>query len=486
MRFKPALSILLLVGCGLLFAPSASASPTPEALARLAISENATESGAAIAALRQMGPAGLRVMFQVYGDEIGRHARDAAAAKDAAPEWRRLTAALDAVSQQRDSYAAALYWYTDLEQAKRAAQESGKPILSLRLLGNLNEEFSCANSRFFRTVLYANRQVSDVLRERFILHWKSVRPAPRVTIDFGDGRKLERTITGNSIHYVLDPSGRTIDALPGLYGPEAFLRGLAQAEEVVKRSAGRSEEEQLDIFYRYHTARINLTAADWATDVQKIGGKVPDTVLARVSARRQPPSAIAISPLAMTKAVTEVSILRSITTDSRELAAATDDSAWTKIAALHAGDARLDERSIALIRRHIPAASENPSAAQAKPPAQDQLSRIVSNLESNMALDTVRNEYVLRNKIHAWLVTWPRNTSLDTLNEKVYAELFLTPGSDPWLGLYSPDSYMALENDGIIQGCISFAPCQGLKDSFSAYAQRALQVTVLRRLNCAS
>jgi hypothetical protein len=442
MRLKPFLLTLSLFAT-LIFASSAYAGPTPEALARLATSENATESGSAITALRRMGPAGLRAMLEVYGAEIERHARDYGAAKDASPEWRRLAAALDSVSQQRDSYASGLYWYTDFEEAKRAASESGKPILSLRLLGNLNEEFSCANSRFFRTVLYANSEVSSALRERFILHWKSVRPAPRVTIDFGDGRKLERTLTGNSIHYVLDPAGRTIDALPGLYGPQAFLRGLAQAEDLVKRSKGLSEGEQAILFYNYHRTRINLTAADWSADVQKIGGKVPNTVLARVSARRQNPTAMEVAPVAMTKAVTEVSILRGITTDARELAAATDDAAWAKIAALHSADARLDERSIALVRRHTPAASAEQTPAQ--------LSRTVENLERNMALDTVRNEYVLRNKIHAWLATGPWNTGVDQLNERVYAELFLTPDSDPWLGLYSPDAYTALENGGIVK-----------------------------------
>src|SRR5207248_3012198 len=104
--------------------------------------------------------------------------------------------------------------------------------LSLRLLGNLNDEFSCANSRFFRTALYANTEVSAAMRENFVLQWKSVRPVPKVTIDFGDGRVVERTITGNSIHYVLDADGRVLDALPGLYGPQAFLVWLGDGARV--------------------------------------------------------------------------------------------------------------------------------------------------------------------------------------------------------------------------------------------------------------
>lgn len=34
-------------------------------------------------------------------------------------------------------------------------------------------------------------------------------------------------------------------------------------------------------------------------------------------------------------------------------------------------------------------------------------------------------------------------------NEQVYAQLFLTPNSDPWLGLYSADVYTALDNGGV-------------------------------------
>jgi hypothetical protein len=449
MRFKSFPSILLFVVLSLCFAQVTYSATTPEALARQAISENSSESATAIKGLREMGPAGLRALMEIYGDAIKRHTTDTSVQKDTSPEWQRLSAALDAVSQQRDSYASGLYWYTDFEQAKRAAATTGKPILSLRLLGNLNEEFSCANSRFFRTVLYANVTVSDTLRERFILHWKSVRPAPRVTIDFGDGRKLERTLTGNSIHYVLDAQGRVVDALPGLYGPKAFLRGLAQAEEVVRQYAGKTEAQQTEIFYRYHRTRVNQTAADWSTDVQRSGGRVPNTVLARVSARRQNPDAIEVAPLAMTKAVVEVNILRAMTTDAVELEAVMDEAAWAKIAALHVADSRLDEQSIALIARHTPAATvENTSA---KTPAQDQLiKRIVEKLERNMALDTVRNEYVLRNRIHAWLANRARNMTIDALNEKVYSELFLTPGNDPWLGLYSPDTYTALENGGLV------------------------------------
>jgi hypothetical protein len=453
MRIKHFATAFALSCLALVSTLHAYAASQPEALARAAVSVDANESAGAIAALRAMGPAGLQTMFDVYASEIKRHLSDSAAI--ASPKerdgWRRLSAALDSVSQQYDSAASGLYWYTDFEQARRAARESGKPILSLRLLGNLNEEYSCANSRFFRTVLYSNAQLSNLLRERFILHWKSVRPVPRVTIDYGDGRKLQRTLTGNSIHYILDAEGRPIEALPGLYGPQAFQRELIQAESIFKQTNGQTDEQRAATLSRYHQSRIDALTLAWKTDVQKAGGKIPSEIAYDSESEGGTPSARAASRQAMTKAVTEVNIINSFTYEARLLEKATDNATWNKIAALRAADAKLDAASIALMRRQSfakrdaqPGAS-SPSEAESS----EQLSRLVANFERYLSLDTVRNEYLMHIKLHSWLRSYRLRTDLDKLNEKVYAELFLTPRSDPWLGLFSPDTYTALDGGGI-------------------------------------
>ncbi|MDQ3819435.1 MAG: hypothetical protein M3362_17400 [Acidobacteriota bacterium] len=420
----------------LAFAAPAVANERTDALTRLAVSENRTESAAAVSELRAMGPDGLRVLINAYADEISR-ARSGLPVSD--EEWQRLSAALDGVSQQRNSYASGLYWYTDFEKAKEAAKQSGRPILSLRLLGNLNEEFSCANSRFFRTVLYSNAEVSNYLREHFILHWKSVRPAPRVTIDFGDGRKLERTITGNSIHYVLDSDGLPVDGLPGLYGPAAFMRELTQAEAIAKQVAGKTGVDRQQALRAYHNARIQAIASDWASDISKTGGTVPEDVLKRIEQRKANPNAIIIAPLAITKSAIEVDVLKSITADATALEAATDLTAWSKIADLHAADSRIDKGSVSLISRQNRSMRDDAQL----------LARTVQNLERYMELDTVRNEYMLHTKLHAWFVAGQAGTDIDYLNERVYAQLFQTPRTDPWLGLYSPDIYTGLDNGGV-------------------------------------
>jgi hypothetical protein len=131
-----------------------------------------------------------------------------------------------------------LRWFTDLEAAKTEARASRRPILSLRLLGRLDQELSCANSRFFRKLLYPNPRIESLLRERFLLHWQSVRPVPLITIDFGD-RKMTKPITGNSLHLVLDTDGRPVDVLPGLVDVATFERLLVQAATLA--SAPRTE-----------------------------------------------------------------------------------------------------------------------------------------------------------------------------------------------------------------------------------------------------
>src|SRR5262245_14053790 len=192
--FRTSIVKILTVACAVAGASYGSAcglcssASNLDTLAKLAVSENSSVASQAIACLRAKGPIGLEALLGAHADAISKHK----AAVNAVPlgtnttnaTWQRLSQTLDAVGQQRDCYASGLYWFTDLQAAKAAAQASGKPILSLRLLGRLDEELSCANSRFFRTALYANAEVSKVLREQFVLHWQSVRPAPRVTIDF--------------------------------------------------------------------------------------------------------------------------------------------------------------------------------------------------------------------------------------------------------------------------------------------------------------
>jgi hypothetical protein len=222
--------------------------PNLDNLVQQAASKDQTISQQAIANLREFKNVGVDAFWNAYQKDLANNSSNSL----------NLRATLDAICQQKDCDASRLYWYKDLESAKIASKETGKPILSLRLLGNLTDELSCANSRFFRTALYPNAGVSQLLRDRFILHWQSERPVPKVTIDFGDGRKLEQTITGNSIHYILDSDGRPIDAIAGLYSPQAFVENLKDAEKAMQSVGNINGDLNLrrEILVKYHRDRL--------------------------------------------------------------------------------------------------------------------------------------------------------------------------------------------------------------------------------------
>jgi hypothetical protein len=127
-------------------------------------------------------------------------------------------------------------------------------------------------------------------------------------------------------------------------------------------------------------------------------------------------------------------------TTSDTLGRITDEEEWKKIAQLHSADAKLDDRSIALIRYQNPSLSNN------------DLATLVTKFEQLVALDSVRNEYALHAKLYELLSLPWLNKNLDNFNEHVYATVFLTPRSDPWLGLLSADVYTAIDNGGVIKG----------------------------------
>lgn len=403
-----------------------------EQTARQATSDNLTESETAIASLRLAGKRGLDELFAVYGKEIEQFRETGARTGS----WNRISNAIDRVAMQKDAYASQLFWFTNLEEAKSFAKQTRKPILSLRLLGNLNEEFSCANSRFFRSILYSNSEISRTVRENYVLHWKSVRPAPRVTVDYGDGRKIERTITGNSIHYVLDENGKILDGLPGLYSPQEFSKYLTLLANL-HRSVEK-QPEQLEVFRQL---RRDQLLNKWRSDLVTIGVKMPESEEPVVSAEslRTSPTALRAAPLAVTKMAVELPIVAKFTLDEESLLSSkTDLDGWKKLSDLF-GKPDFDRATKNFIRLQT---SPNEDLNSGK------FTQMLAVLKNYVAIDTVRNEYLFHTKIYKMLLENPSD-DIEKFNDAVYSGLFLTPNSDPWLGLYSPEIYSALDGNGI-------------------------------------
>ncbi len=398
-------------------------------LVEAAISPDNDEAAAAIKQLRTMGQTGLDALFVKYRSEIDRFAKTG----EVTPDWLRVANAIDTVGMQKDEYAAQLYWFTDINAAKGEAARRNKPILSLRLLGNLNEEFSCANSRLFRAILYPNAAISKYLRENYILHWQSVRPAPRITIDFGDGRKIERTITGNSIHYILDKNGDVIDALPGLYTPEMFLSYLTRANDLIRSLGSMDAKSRTTALLKYRADNFARIKRERDAAIAKAGVEMTET--------RSGTLAILAAPMAVAKMVVvdEYSILR-VYDDFAKFEPSIKFDDWSKLAAVYSPSATIDGNSAAFIRRQ----NANTGLTDAE------FKAMFAKVESFVALDTTRNDFIFHTKLYEWL-NRGRGVELESLNAQVYDQLFKTPNTDKWLGLYSTDVYTALDGNGIIK-----------------------------------
>jgi hypothetical protein len=414
-------------------------------LARVARSGSPAEATQAITNLRQAGPAGMEAMLAACTD---------GSCGDV----------LDRVCGVHDCADIRLFWYTDLDAAKAAARATGKPILSLRLMGRLDEEFSCANSRFFRTVFYNNREINQLLRDRYVLHWRSVRPVPKVTIDFGDGSRLERTLTGNSIHYVLDSRGRLLQPLPGLYGPAVFQDALKEAERA-SRSAARMDDRD---YARWVTARfqrqLSNAASSLLRDQEALApappappapappAPAPEPVAAtdllpveaaqleeleKIPTARDPWTILMTTPGVLTDRIDVGGNTASKSTfETRVLTEITDvsDDQVRQLGQLRRPRVHLDPASRAFLLRKQ--GVTDPKEAE----------RLVDTFETTVATDEVIDQYRTGPAILKKLIDpeTRKDFDLEAFNQWIYADVFRTPLSDPWLGLAPQDVYGAL------------------------------------------
>jgi hypothetical protein len=452
---------LLAVACGGLdpIPPTAEAQPmttppvsTAPSAGNVGLGIAPDRDAAAIKALRARGRAGLDELLAAY---------------DRAPEGAAkasLAATIDLVAAQRYATVSRLYWHTDLTGAIAEARDTGRPILSLRMLGRLDEDLSCANSRFFRTILYPDPAIAKVLREKFVLHWSSERAVPRVTIDFGDGRTIERTVTGNSIHYVLDASGAPIDALPGLYAPSVFGVELDRALELFASLKGTDAQKRRDLIAMYHIKRNQQASEDW----QRLGPKLSFDVGAGVFLTGDAlTSALGRAQRAtMSKAFVEVPQIAQVDLAPSPMGMLPDAEQWAIIGqALYGIGKPVANAPKAPPRRRfeIPSAPRplgilsKPARAliaqvmqrdAGVPAAQPDVDAAIARLEQTVVADTAINELQLRPQIRMRFEQGM--PTFAELNEHVYATVFSTPKEDAWLGLLRGDVYSGIPGDGVV------------------------------------
>jgi hypothetical protein len=240
----------------------------------------------------------------------------------------------------------------------------------------------------------------------------------------GDGRTLVRTITGNSVHYVLDAEGRVVDALPGLYAP-AQLTAALDASRAHLAACDDPASRTRCLALRHRDA-LAATRRAWERR-RATRPTLPtfDTLFASTGVALAFPSALEAMPLTIGKAAIEVPMLDLIA--RRRTPPPPDPVEWTELLeAVETPSAAV----VALVRRKTGRA-DAPLVAQA--------------LTRTATLDGLRNEARLHAQIHMWLADPAAVRELGPFNARVYADLFLTPSNDPWLGLRDPDVWDAIE-----------------------------------------
>jgi hypothetical protein len=259
--------------------------------------------------------------------------------------------------------------------------------------------------------------VSAELRERFVLYWSSERPVPKVTIDFGDGRALERTTTGNSAHYVLDEEGRVLDVLPGLYSAPAFIAELERARKLAADVHAMSDDDRARAIVAYHDQRI---------------------VSAHVAVTAGQSMVESAQRLTVTKAVIERRDLRRYAAETRP---GPDDAAgWIAIGERR-GITPLDPASRRLVERiHTTGMWAS----------RQELDAMIARLQRTIAGDTALDELLLAPEISKLIVAGLGKVPFEVLNEEVYRLVFHTPRSDTWLGLLPRTDFTGLPGDGVV------------------------------------
>ena len=324
----------------------------------------------------------------------------------------------------------------------------------MRLLGRLDEELSCANSRLFRIVLYANENVSRFLRDTYVLHWSTERPVPQVTLDFGNGRVVKRTVAGNSVHYVLDAQGRVVDAIAGMYGPVQFEKHLRESLELAKRSNDLGDEDAEKAIAKHHLHAVWSLTATWrkhlARAYEGYGQEYSEkATLPSLASMYSDPlyasiPATAVAGLTYSKADTEASTLALLQPSIRIY---DDFGPWEKVAAKLPTE-RLDAHSLALLTEKHP---RDWSSADAKDLGEEQLKKHVARFEGRLTQEEFRNEFMFHGALHQRM-SKPVKLDFASLNEFVYTRLFMTPKKDSWLGLGSTGALTAMADDGLRSG----------------------------------
>ena len=132
-------------------------------------------------------------------------------------------------------------------------------------------------------MLFSQPELAAYMGESFECAWESIRDVPRVTIDLGEGRVVERTAGGNVMTWFCLPDGRAFDAQPGLLDETGYrlaLEGAITWSRALRLDSDTlSEDERVERAHAYLVHDSNSRSwASWLAQTALVGSTQPGLV----------------------------------------------------------------------------------------------------------------------------------------------------------------------------------------------------------------
>ncbi len=111
-------------------------------------------------------------------------------------------------------------------------------------------------------MLFANGAVALYINANYECAWESLRPVPKVHIDFGNGHTLDRTLNGNIAFWFVSPKGEAFDLVPGLVDAPTFLSRCREATALgAQLGAAIEPATRRQLVAQVHLRRIAMNPA---------------------------------------------------------------------------------------------------------------------------------------------------------------------------------------------------------------------------------
>jgi hypothetical protein len=142
-----------------------------------------------------------------------------------------------------------------------------------------------------------------------------VREVPKVTIDFGGGRTVTRTVQGNIAFYFCAPDGRVLDIYPGICTPETFLAAARRGLELAEVAAERGHEAAVRAYHERAREGEVILLPQPLRDRMDMSKRIVEDPLKRIFTVGHPLPALQPDRIDVSKKVVEAPIRRSFEAD---------------------------------------------------------------------------------------------------------------------------------------------------------------------------